>query len=578
MTVTQNIDWRFAEIMQGIQMLTAYINSKMDEKSGNLEHTLGQLIADVSRLKQYVGRDREDIQPLQEDNDNIRQRLERLEQELSSIDMISRRCNLKFLGVREPTRDKYRANTDVVVDVLNECCSSRTWHHSDIERAHRIGAHRQRSDQPRPLIVEFHRWSDRMEILTDGALRDLLRREGIRVTSDLSTRQRSEIQFYHQQGKLAYFKNGKLRVETDRRPHPPHRSQQGHRSNHDGHDYRDDENWPLPSRPDREPMAEVWNQRTQRVRKDHTNQMRRVEDDFGHMYSDQQRDRNASQRNRPPKQPGQQDHDRSHQQQDGWIGRWNSQEMENLSRQRQALHPEPHHDHRPDRSHERDYVIPWRTTWDGYEWNCEGWNGLFDKPRNEVYDGAESFHTHGNRSATVSRRARDVHSREPEDRHSSEGNQSKASRDAHHTTDPHNTVPGSKPYSEVIQSRTVPAITSEGGDKVRRNTAGNRAREGNDGKPDIVSVNENNELSSPPASYASETQNHIDNTGDPPSDGEAGPGSTLSVHAAHSPVPSSITGAQDVDEEDSEVSMPKNDVADLSISELALPWTFLANF
>ena len=131
------------------------------------------------------------------------------------------------------------------------------------------------------------------------------------------------------------------------------------------------------------------------------------------------------------------------QQQDGWIDRRNSQEMENLSRQRQALHTEPHHDHRPDRSHERDYVIPWRTIGDGYEWSCEGWNGLFNKPRNEVYDRAESYHTHGNRSATVSRRARDVKSREPEDRHSREGNQSKASRDAHHTTDPHNTVPGS---------------------------------------------------------------------------------------------------------------------------------------
>ena len=32
MTVMQNIDWRFAEIMQGTQMHTAYINSKMDEK------------------------------------------------------------------------------------------------------------------------------------------------------------------------------------------------------------------------------------------------------------------------------------------------------------------------------------------------------------------------------------------------------------------------------------------------------------------------------------------------------------------------------------------------------------------
>ena len=57
----------------------------MDEKFGSLEQTLGQLTADVSRLKQYVGRDREDIQLLQEDNDNIMQRLERLEQELNSI-------------------------------------------------------------------------------------------------------------------------------------------------------------------------------------------------------------------------------------------------------------------------------------------------------------------------------------------------------------------------------------------------------------------------------------------------------------------------------------------------------------
>ena len=173
-----------------------------------------------------VRRDREDIQLLQEDNDNIMQQLARLEQELNSIDMISRRCNQKFLRVKEMTRDNiYRANADVIVDVLNECSLSRTWHHSDIERAHRIGARRQRSDQPRPLIVEFQRWSDRMDIVTDKTLRDLLRAEGIRVTSDLTIRQRSEIQFYHQQGKLAYFKNGKLHFETDGRPHPSHRSQ-----------------------------------------------------------------------------------------------------------------------------------------------------------------------------------------------------------------------------------------------------------------------------------------------------------------------------------------------------------------
>ena len=74
-SLMQNVDWRFSQIMQGIQMHTAYINCKMDEKFGSLERTLGQLTADVNKLKQYVGKDREDIQLLQEDNDKIVQRL-----------------------------------------------------------------------------------------------------------------------------------------------------------------------------------------------------------------------------------------------------------------------------------------------------------------------------------------------------------------------------------------------------------------------------------------------------------------------------------------------------------------------
>ena len=110
----------------------------MDEKFGSLERTLGQLTADVNRLKQYVGKDREGIKLLQEDNDKIVQRLEQLEQELNSLDVDSWRCDLKFLGVREPTRDNDRANVNVIVDALNECSSSRNWEHSDIQRAHLI--------------------------------------------------------------------------------------------------------------------------------------------------------------------------------------------------------------------------------------------------------------------------------------------------------------------------------------------------------------------------------------------------------------------------------------------------------
>ena len=84
-TLMQNVDWRFSQIMRGIQMHTAHTNCKMDEKFGSLERTLGQLTADVNKLKQYVGKDREDIQLLQEDNDKIVQRLEQLEQELAEL-------------------------------------------------------------------------------------------------------------------------------------------------------------------------------------------------------------------------------------------------------------------------------------------------------------------------------------------------------------------------------------------------------------------------------------------------------------------------------------------------------------
>ena len=52
-TLMQKVDWRFSQITPGI-LHTSHSNSKMDEKFGSLERTLGQLTADVNRLKQYV--------------------------------------------------------------------------------------------------------------------------------------------------------------------------------------------------------------------------------------------------------------------------------------------------------------------------------------------------------------------------------------------------------------------------------------------------------------------------------------------------------------------------------------------
>ncbi|KAL8601898.1 hypothetical protein ACOMHN_020633 [Nucella lapillus] len=57
-----------------------------------------------------------------------------------------------------------------------------------------------------------------MYILGDDHLRNLLRKENIRIAADLTPRQREEVQFHQKQGKTAYFKNGKLFVQEKHQP------------------------------------------------------------------------------------------------------------------------------------------------------------------------------------------------------------------------------------------------------------------------------------------------------------------------------------------------------------------------
>ena len=150
------MEWRFSELMSSLQNYTAGISQKMDDNFGHLDRTLGQLLEDVVGLKTAVQQDKEDLRELQEDRDNVTHCLDRIEKELDSLERLSEHCNINYLGVTEGLRENYRTSVDRIVDILNDCSSSRTWNKSDIETAYRIGDRRQGSDQPRPLIFTFH--------------------------------------------------------------------------------------------------------------------------------------------------------------------------------------------------------------------------------------------------------------------------------------------------------------------------------------------------------------------------------------------------------------------------------------
>ncbi len=263
--ILQIMEWKFAQVMYGMQTYTANICRMIEEKWTNIDKSFRDLTARVGELRQCIEQNKDDIDDLQEDRDTILERLDRLEEKIDTTEMETKRNNLKFIGIREPGRgDSYTSVEQQIVDVLNEFSTSPCWHLADVNRAFRVGAPQQRSDQPRPLIVQFYRWKDKMAILNDRNLRDKLRRAGIKVTSDLTSRQRDTLDFYRSQGKIAYYRNGRLHFADRLDSFPRSRYQESYSQalRSDGHYLQSDE-WPqLP----RHRQEEPWSQQRARDR------------------------------------------------------------------------------------------------------------------------------------------------------------------------------------------------------------------------------------------------------------------------------------------------------------------------
>ena len=212
------IEWRFGQVLNGMHMYNANICKMIDERYGSLEQKIRQFSNEVGTLKQCSEQSQQDILDLQEDREIMMERLERMEQKLDSMEMETKRSNLKFIGVQEVRQSDDYSSAEQITDILNECSHSPSWKVTDINRAFRVGRPRQRNDSPRPLIVQFFSWRDKMAVLNDRGLRDELRRMGIKVTSDLTTRQRDTLNFYWNQGQTPYYRNGKLEFANQRYP------------------------------------------------------------------------------------------------------------------------------------------------------------------------------------------------------------------------------------------------------------------------------------------------------------------------------------------------------------------------
>ena len=77
-----------------------------------------------------------------------------------------------------------------VTDVLNSGAGPKQWMTDNVARAHRVG--QSRDGKPKPMIVKFSRWKDKMTVLSNRQFRDNLETRGTKVANDMTRNQASK--------------------------------------------------------------------------------------------------------------------------------------------------------------------------------------------------------------------------------------------------------------------------------------------------------------------------------------------------------------------------------------------------
>ncbi|KAL8610480.1 hypothetical protein ACOMHN_060400 [Nucella lapillus] len=211
------------DIQQIIDAQTAVFNKKYASiftEMSTIKISMQNISCDVAELKQRTVAVEDSCEEVKGKQDELQATVEDLEEditkmkkeinkELDILESVSRRDNLKFFNIPESPDENYESCADKVVNVLQNTVPNKEWALNDVVRAHRIGTRTTSSiSNPRPMIVKMSRWKDKMDIINSG--REALKKKGIKVASDLTTRQSAVLKEHRD----TYYKAGKLIVTS----------------------------------------------------------------------------------------------------------------------------------------------------------------------------------------------------------------------------------------------------------------------------------------------------------------------------------------------------------------------------
>ena len=189
--------------------------SKTKTDLEKVKQTQTEMVRQVKKLKQEIKDLHEEKETVQLDIDQLHEEFENkldmitdIDDELDRLERENRKSTMRIFGLaEEPDERNLDAKRIVTQKVLKVACSGEDWSPDDIQRAYRVGE--SKDGQPRLMLVTFRYCDDKFRVY-DG--RDILRKNGIRVSDDLTKRQRQKLKDLKAKGYTGYFYKGQVHV------------------------------------------------------------------------------------------------------------------------------------------------------------------------------------------------------------------------------------------------------------------------------------------------------------------------------------------------------------------------------
>ena len=185
------------------------MTSNLQEKQSKVEKRLDKVESNIKYANENQEVIQLDIDAIQYNVDENSDRVNIIEDRFEKMELQSIKCNMRIFGLDEISNehDEFVLKQNVIDNVLNIASPTSNWSEYSITNAFRIGNSNQ--GQPKITIIKFANFTDKVNIFKG---RDTLRDSGIRISDDLTVKQRSKLSELKIKGEVGYYQKGELKV------------------------------------------------------------------------------------------------------------------------------------------------------------------------------------------------------------------------------------------------------------------------------------------------------------------------------------------------------------------------------